>query len=516
MKPNKTNEKRGKVYLVGAGPGDPGLITVKGMECIKKADVVVIDYLANPMLQAMIRPDCELIYVGKKASSHTMEQRDINALLVKKGLAGNVVARLKGGDPFVFGRGGEEAMALVEAGVEFEVVPGVTSGVAAPAYAGIPVTTRRLSSSVTLVTGHEDPTKPESDVDWQFLASSPGTVCFYMGVKNLPKIAARLIEAGKSPDTPVALVRWGTHPEQEALTGTLNDIAEKAKEAGFNPPAITVVGEVVKLREHLTWFENKPLFGQTIVVTRARKQAGDLSAKLAELGAAVIECPTIEIGPPIEPEKLSDAAKNAGQYDWLVFTSVNGVDAFFDALRANGLDARALGKTRVCAIGPATLERLECRGIVADCMPEKYVAESVAEALLAIGSVEGKSFLLPRADIARSALPEMLAEYGATVDDIEAYSTITGDGGKGPVLKLLDEGKLDAVTFTSSSTARNFVKLFSEEIDRFKADVTFASIGPVTTKTATELGLDIDIEAGEYTIPGLISALREKFDVDNE
>jgi uroporphyrinogen III methyltransferase/synthase len=499
--------KRGIVFLVGAGPGDPGLITVRGAECLRRAEALVYDYLANPRLVDLAPPDCERIYVGKKAGAHTLKQEEINALLVAKCREGKRVVRLKGGDPFVFGRGGEEALALREAGCAFEVVPGVTAGVAAPAYAGIPVTHRGLTSTVTFVTGHEEPGKAESDIDWETLARGSGTLVFYMGVSNLRGIAARLIELGRRAETPVALIQWGTWLAQRTLTGTLVDIAEKAEAAAFKPPAVTVVGEVVSLRERLSWFETRPLFGRRIVVTRSRAQAGELSRKLEALGAEVIEFPVIRIASPEDPAPLETAVDRTaqGQYQWIVFTSVNGVDAFFETLRGRGLDARALHGARICAIGPATCARVGERGLCVDLMPSEYVAESVAESFARLGVPKGARFLLPRADIARSFLPKSLEGMGAIVDEVVAYRTVLdAPAGAEDLPEMLRDGAIDAVTFTSSSTVRNFAKIVGEDCLRGIGEkVLLASIGPETTKTLREFTSQAIRQAAQYTMDGL-------------
>jgi len=504
-----SDTKRGIVFLVGAGPGDPGLITVRGAECVRRAEALVYDYLANPRLVELAPPECERIYVGKKAGAHTLKQEEINALLVAKCREGKRVVRLKGGDPFVFGRGGEEALALREAGCAFEVVPGVTAGVAAPAYAGIPVTHRGLTSTVTFVTGHEEPGKAESDIDWEHLACGSGTLVFYMGVSNLRGIAARLIELGRRPDTPAALIRWGTWPAQQTLTGTLENIAERAEAAGFKPPAVTVVGEVVSLREQLSWFETRPLFGRRIVVTRSRAQAGELSRRLEALGAEVIEFPVIRIAPPEDPAPLEGAIGRIAEYQWIVFTSVNGVDAFFETLRRQGRDARVLHGARICAIGPATCARVREQGLSVDLMPAEYVAESVADTFARLGVSKGARFLLPRADIARSFLPKALEGMGAIVDEVVAYRTVLdAPAGAEDLPGMLRDGGIDAVTFTSSSTVRNFAKIVGEDCLRGIGEkVLLASIGPETTKTLREFTSQAIRQATEYTMDGLAELL---------
>lgn len=506
------------VYLIGAGPGDPGLMTIRGMECLAEADIVVYDYLANPRFLAAAREDAELIYVGKKGFSKHVTQDEINALLVEKAQedGGKTIARLKGGDPFIFGRGGEEALALKAVGVRFEVVPGISSGYAAPAYAGIPVTHRGMTTDVAFVTGHEDPTKETSDVNWEKLSTAVGTICFFMGIKNLPVISSKLIEFGRSPETPVALVRWGTTPRQETLVGTLADIADKAAKANFKAPAITIVGEVVNLREELSWFESKPLFGKTIVVTRSRAQASDLSMKLIDLGAEVLEFPTIRITDPESWKPVDEAVRNIEVYDWVVLTSVNGVDQFFSRLEEMDSDARSLAGCRVAAIGPATAARCMDRGIRPDYVPEEYRAEGVLEGFIERGVGEGSRVLLPRALEAREVLPDTLRERGAIVDVVPVYRTVQG-AGETSVVQRLAEGSVDCVTFTSSSTVKNFFALAEEglpegtKVADVMRDVLVASIGPITSDTAHELGLTVAVEAAEYTIPGLIQAVCDHY-----
>ncbi|MGR3294637.1 MAG: uroporphyrinogen-III C-methyltransferase, partial [Candidatus Bathyanammoxibius sp.] len=368
-----------KVYLVGSGPGDPGLITVRGAECIKKADIIIYDHLVSKELLKYAKEGAEIIYVGKEGSRHTLEQDQINDLIVKMVGQEKTVVRLKGGDPFVFGRGGEEAMCLVERGIVFEVVPGITAAIAAPAYAGIPVTHRDYTSTLGLITGHENPNKGGSALPWDKLSTAVGTICIYMGVKNLPYIVGELVKNGRPKETPVAIIRWGTTSRQETVVGTLEDIVEKSKD--ISPPAITVVGEVVKLREHLNWFETRPLYGRTVVVTRARDQASDFARELEELGATVIEFPTIKIAEPADISPLDEALKNLGSFHWVVFTSVNGVDAFFRRLSHLGMDARELKGVKICAIGPATADEVGRYMLKVDCQPSKYVAEAVLEEL---------------------------------------------------------------------------------------------------------------------------------------
>lgn len=502
----------GKVYLVGAGPGDPGLITVRGLECIRTADVIVYDYLAAPALLRHARCDAERIYVGKKGGDHTLSQDGINALILEKAKAGRVVARLKGGDPYVFGRGGEEAEVLVRAGVPFEVVPGVTSAVAAPAYAGIPLTHRDFTTSVAFVTGHESPDKEESSIPWDSLAKGIGTVVFFMGVKNLPFIVKNLTDRGKPPETPVALVRWGTTPRQEVVSGTLADIVEKVRAAGLKAPAITVVGGVVSLRDTLRWFDTRPLMGKRIVVTRARHQASDLVRRLEDMGAECLECPTIDIRPPESWDEVDAAIGRLETYDWIVFTSVNGVHFFFQRLFALGRDVRALHRIKTAAIGPATAEALRDYGLFSDIVPASYHAESVVESF-ANEDVAGKRILLPRAGEARPVLPVELGKMGAVVDEVTVYRTVQVRDHADDLLAALKAGEVDMVTFTSSSTARNFRDLLPPDADlnELLRDVTVASIGPITTDTALSLGFRVDLTATEFTIPGLCAAIETHY-----
>ncbi len=503
--------KKGTVYLVGAGPGDPGLITVKAVECLKQADVVIYDFLATPKLLKYAREGAEIIYVGKKGGEHTLPQDKINELIAAKAKEGNMVVRLKGGDPFIFGRGGEEAEVLVQQGIPFEIVPGVTSAIAAPAYAGIPLTHRRYNTSVAFITGHEDPTKDESTIDWSKLATAVGTLVFLMGIKNLPTITENLIANGRDPKTPVALVRWGTTSQQVTVTGTLETIVAEVEAAKLKPPAIIVVGEVAKLRDTLNWFEKRPLLGKTVVVTRARAQASDLVDRLSDLGADCLECPAIKVVPLEDWSPLDEAIDNLGTYDWLVFTSVNGVSFFFERLFERGKDVRALRDVRTAAIGPATAKRIGDFGLTSDIVPETYQAESVVEAF-AKESMEGKRVLLPRAKEARPVLPVELAKMGALVDEIATYETEQASENVDMLIERLEEGSIDMVTFTSSSTVKNFKSLLpGEKFESLIRGVTVASIGPITTDTAKELGFKVNITATDFTIPGLCQAILQYY-----
>ncbi|MGD8963382.1 MAG: uroporphyrinogen-III C-methyltransferase [Desulfobacterales bacterium] len=505
---------KAKVYLVGAGPGDPGLITVKGKECIKKADVIIYDYLATPALLKYAAQSAELIYVGKKGGDHTLSQDEINRLLEDKAKSGGIITRLKGGDPFIFGRGGEEAEILIKAGIPFEVVPGVTSAIAAAAYAGIPLTHRELTSTLAFVTGHEDPTKEETSINWSSLASGIGTLVFFMGVKNLPNITARLIAHGKSADTPVALIRWGTTSRQKTVTGTLATIADKARAAGLKAPAIIVIGDVVDLRQSLKWFEDRQLLGKRIVVTRARQQASDLVNLLTDLGAECLEYPTIEIIPPNNPRPLKQAVANLSAYDWIVFTSVNGIGFFFEQLFAAGKDARALGRLKTAAIGPATAARLLEFGVTSDIVPETYRAESVVAAFKK-EKLNNKKILLPRAKEARPILPQKLNKMGARVDEIPAYETLKTVENTADLVQQLKDKRVDMITFTSSSTVKNFKALLpAKDFAALIQGIAIASIGPITSDTAKKLGFDVHITAESYTIPGLVNAILRYYQND--
>ncbi|HPU35566.1 MAG TPA: uroporphyrinogen-III C-methyltransferase [Bacillota bacterium] len=502
---------KGIVYLVGAGPGNPGLITVKGAELLRKADVIVYDRLAGHRLMSLARPGAEVIYVGKSPDCHTLKQAEINSLLIAKAREGKLVVRLKGGDPFVFGRGGEEAEALVEAGIEFEVVPGVTSAIAVPAYAGIPVTHRSFTSTLAVITGNEDPTKKNPDIAWDKIATGAGTLVFLMGMANLPAIVRRLVENGRSPQTPVALVRQGAGPEQQTLTGTLEDICEKAKNAEFKNPAVIIVGDVVYLREKLNWFEKKPLFGKRVLVTRSREQASALSAAIEEAGGEALEFPVIRVVEPEDYGPLDRAINNLKTFDWVIFTSVNGVQAFFRRLRHLRKDIRELYRARLCAIGPKTGEALENYGLLVETVPEKYRAEEIIEALR--DRIEaGTKILLPRADIARKVLPEALRQVGAEVTEVTAYRTVAGDGDSSRIREMLARGEIHLVTFTSSSTVRNLVNMLNApDLQTLLKNVVVACIGPITAGTARELGLKVDVVAKEYTIEGLVRSLLEYY-----
>ncbi len=501
----------GKVYLIGAGPGDPGLITVKGLECVKKADVIIYDYLANERILDHRRPDAELIYVGKQGSRHTLPQNEINSLIVKKAKEGKIVARLKGGDPFIFGRGGEEAEELVDTGIPFEVVPGVTAATAVPTYAGIPLTHREHTASVAFVTGHEDPTKEESKVHWDRIATGIGTLVFFMGMKNLQNIVDNLVLHGRNPDTPVALIQWGTRTDQRVVTGTLSDIVIKVKEAKLGPPAIIVVGEVVRLRQKLNWYESKPLFGKRVVVTRSRGQASVFAEMLIDRGATTIEFPTIDVVPPSNWAELDNAIDAIESYQWVIFTSANAVRFFFERLKNRGKDIRLLKGVSICAVGPKTAESIEQYGLRADLIPSEFKAEGVLAALGGV-NLKGQKFLIPRAKVAREIIADKLRELGAEVTVATAYENVKPTSDVERIRKLFQEKKIAAVTFTSSSTVHNFVEILGQKEYKSLLDgVTIACIGPVTAKTAEEFGMKIDIMPKEYTLPAFVDAIVEFF-----
>lgn len=505
---NRVRHTGGKVYLVGAGPGDPGLLTVRGKECLEQADVVLYDYLANPALLSYAPEQAEQVYVGRRGKGAYPAQETINRLLIEQARAQKVVVRLKGGDPFVFGRGGEEAEALAAAGVEFEVVPGVTAAVAVPAYAGIPVTHRTLASTLTIVTGHEDPEKPSTALDWTRLAGSQGTLVFLMGMKNLPTITTRLMSEGLTPSTPVAITRWGTRVSQHTVVGTLADIVQKADAARLEPPTVIVVGEVVRLRPTLNWFERRPLFGKRVLMTRAKEQAGELAALLTGYGAEAIEAPTIMIVPPFDWAPVDQAISRIETYHWIIFTSVNGVARFMTRLWETGFDSRCLGGRQLCCIGPRTAEELEKFGVKADVIPTDYQAEGVLEALEQ-RDLKKVRILIPRAEVARELLPGELRARGAHVDVVPVYRTVIPDPNDGGLRQQLMDHRIQVVTFTSSSTVKNFVTMLGgvDAVRVLVRSVTIACIGPITAKTAEEHGLTVSIMPKENTIPALVDAI---------
>jgi uroporphyrinogen III methyltransferase/synthase len=500
----------GTVFLVGAGPGDPGLLTRRGYELMRRAGAVVYDYLVDPTLLGDCSRDCRLVYVGKMAGQHTMKQEEINSLLVQLAKEHEIIVRLKGGDPFVFGRGGEEALELVKSGVPFEIVPGVTSGIAAPAYAGVPLTHRGLATSAMLVTGHEDPTKESRDEDWLALAPTRATLAFYMGVRNIRPIAHKLIEHGRAGQTPVVLVRWGTTPRQETLGGTLETIAAKAEAADFQPPAILVVGEVADLRNQLRWFDNRPLSGRRIVVTRSRDQRSELSTALADLGADVCELPTIEIQPVEDHGELDRAIERMDLYGWLMLTSQNAVSAFFDRLEQCGFDARFLSSTQCAVVGEATAEVLALQGIRADLIPKRHTAEGLLEMIDERGiDLSRVKILFPCSNLSRQLLPDGLRERGAEVDRVVAYQTVEPKYTDEQIIEALSPVP-DLVTFTSSSTVSNLLSILGKAGKRdLISDLAAASIGPITSETAREAGFAVRVESSEPTIDAFIRSIAE-------
>lgn len=503
------------VSLVGAGPGDPGLLTLRGRDVLATAQVIIYDALANPAILAHASPEAELIYVGKVADKHALPQDEINKLLVEKARAngGQKVARLKGGDPYIFGRGGEEAEYLQAAGVPFEVVPGVTSAIAAPAYAGIPLTHREYASSVSLITGHENPEKSASALNWDAFAKSGSTLVFLMGMRNLDAITARLLAAGMDPATPAALIYRGATPRQRVLVADLQSLARQGAEQKFSNPAIIVIGRVVTLREQLDWYSRKPLLGRRVVVTRAREQASELARQLEELGAEVIQSPAIAIADPESFAALDEAIAHLGDYHWLIFTSVNGVKYFWQRLNLAGGDSRSIGRAKVAAIGPATGQALAERGIIADLVPGSYVAESVAAELIARegGDLAGIRILLPRAAKARPILPDELARAGAIVDVVDAYMTKAATGEGDTVRARIESGEIDCVTFGSSSTVDNFLKIAPPELLKAHPEICLAAIGPITARTLAGHGLQATLTPAEYAIPALTRAIADFF-----
>ncbi len=500
--PPPPTKRPGIVYLVGAGPGDPGLLTIKAKECIEAADVLIYDYLSNPEFLRMSKPGAERIYAGKKAKDHTLTQDQINALIVAKAKEGKVVTRLKGGDPVLFGRGAEEAAELAAAGVAYEIVPGVSSALAGPIYAGIPVTHRSHASQLTIFTGHEDPNKPESSLDYAQLAKTPGTKVMLMGVERMMAITAELIAHGASPDTPVGLVRWATRGNQQTLTGTLATIAQQVTDTGFQAPAVCVIGDVVKEREHINWFEKRPLFGKRIVVTRTRHQAGGLTKQLAQLGADVIELPTIRIDEPNDMLGFGEMVQDCHKYDWIIFSSPNGVDAFFTMFYKLYTDARSIGGARIACIGPGTADKVKQYHLAVDLMPKKFVAESLVEAFKE-HNIENQTLLWVRAEEARDVIALGLSKQGAIIDEALAYRTIPEREDNASAIARMQTEGADIITFTSASTVECFFALGLA----LPKDIKIASIGPVTTEALRKQGLRPHVEAKDYSIPGLVEAV---------
>ena len=498
-------KKTGVCYLVGAGPGDVGLATLRAKECIEEADVLIYDYLSNPEMLRWAKRDAELIYAGKKAKDHTLTQDEINALLVEKVKEGKIVTRLKGGDPMIFGRGGEEAEDLVNEGLAFEIVPGISSTIGGPAYAGIPVTHRACNAQLTIFTGHEDPTKEESSIDYAAIGKTPGTRVMLMGVGRLGKITEAMLDGGVAPEEPVALIRWATTGQQKTLVGTVGDIAEKVLTTGFKAPAVAVFGEVVRYHDKINWFENRPLFGKRIVVTRTRKQAGELNRRLRLLGADVYELPTIRIDPPKDMLGFGELVRDAHTYDWLIFTSPNAVEAFFEVFYKVYQDARSIGGVRIAVVGPGTAKKLKEFHMAVDLMPEVHVAEALVEAFKKEGSVEHQKMLWVRAETTREVVGEELNKMGAILDEAIAYRTVKEtEDVSGARARFESEGA-DLITFTSASTVDCFMDLGLP----IPKDLKVASIGPITTESVERNGLEVDIDAEEHSIPGLVDAIVE-------
>ena len=498
----------GIVYLVGAGPGDPSLLTLRAAELIESADVVVIDALVSPEILARIPRDAEVIDAGKRASAHTLTQDRTNALLVEKGREGKRVVRLKGGDPFIFGRGGEEAEELRRNGVPFEIVPGISSAIAGPAYAGIPVTHRSHATSVTFITGHESDNS--TGIPWSSLAASRGTIVFLMGMANLPEITSRLVTEGLSSETPVAVISRATTPHQRTVTGTLETIAGNVAEAGLPTPALIVVGDVVSVRESIAWFETKPLFGRSIVVTRAREQASGLKRLLEEAGARVIQFPTIETAPPASFESLDKVIDSIGSYDWLIFTSVNGVRSFFQRLAGRHLDARSLSRAKIAAVGKVTADLLASYGIIADLVPDRF--QSVALLPLLPQDFRGMRAAVVRAAEGREEVIDEIRARGGEVDLAVAYETRAVPHQQAELDAMLGNGSIDCVTFTSASTVEHFFGMLTDEQRAtLGTSATLASIGPTTSAALRKLGVEPDLESEEASVPALVETVVRHF-----
>ena len=496
------SSKPGKVFLTGAGPGDPGLLTRKAARAIASCDVLVYDYLAAAPIVDLAAPSCEKIYAGKKAGDHSMPQEAITALLVRLARAGKTVVRLKGGDPYVFGRGGEEAQELHRAGIPFEVIPGITSAIAAPAYAGIPITHRDANTSFVVATGHEDPAKAASSIDWEKLANPHQTIVFLMAMGNLAGIVAELRKHGLDAQTPVAIVREGTRPAQQTLTGTLAGIVADVERAGIGAPAIVVIGKVAGMREEMRWFDRSPLFGKRVLITRPLAAAREFAERLWELGAEPIVAPTIRIVDPDDATAAADAVLRAHTYAWIAFTSRNGVERFFSALRAHGFDARRLGGVKLAAIGPKTAAALEAERVRADCLPEKFISEAIAAALLE-RTVEGDRVLLYRAQEARDVVPDLLRARGRFVDVVAAYKTEHAADDA----FAAQAARADIITFTSASAVAGFCAALGRGAAAVAAGKLLACIGPVTAAAARDAGLRVDAVAQEFTVDGLLAAL---------
>jgi len=520
---------RGKVYIVGAGPGDIGLLTIKGLKALQKAEVVVYDFHLNAQILNYINHDAIFIYAGKRGGLHSMSQEEINQTLIRNAGEGKIVCRLKGGDPFVFGRGGEEAEALAREGIEFEVIPGISSAIAAPAYAGIPLTHRLYSSSFAVVPGYEDPAKGESTINWEKLSTGVGTIVFLMTIRNITTVCRRLIENGRSPDTPVAVIRWGTRADQTTIVSDLKAIADEVKEKDIRPPAVMVVGEVVKLRESLKWFEKKPFFGQRILVTR--EHSGGFEP-LESLGAEIIEFPTINIVPPSDFTELDEAIGRIETYDWLIFTSANGVNFFFQRFFDRDRDIRDLKGIRICAVGTKTASEIKKYGIKVDLVPDEFNAEGLISAIVqksggaearkytAEGEISGPPnfqpnilkglrFLLPRAEVGREVLPERIRELGGVIEVVTTYRTVKPESHGKRLRRFLKEGKITIATFTSAATFNNFLSIVGDNATDLLSDVVIAVIGPVTKRAVEKTGLKVEIMPEKATIEAMVDKIIE-------
>ncbi|KJR40609.1 uroporphyrinogen-III C-methyltransferase [Candidatus Magnetoovum chiemensis] len=508
MKSINSSKVYGKVYIVGAGPGDIGLLTLKGLSCLKRSEVVVYDFHLNAQILNLINHDAEFIYAGKRGGHHDMTQDDINAALVAKAKEGKIVCRLKGGDPFVFGRGGEEAQVLVQHGIDFEIVPGISSAIAVPAYAGIPLTHRKLSSSFAVITGNEDVTKENSAINWNAIAKSFDTLVFLMGVKNIESITGKLLENGKPENTPAALIRWGTRADQVTITSTLKDISSVVKEEHIRPPAVMVVGEVVKLRDELNWYEKKPLFGHRIIITR---RYSDEYAILEELGAEILEFPTIETVAPDSYAELDRCIEEIETYNWLILTSINSVNCFFKRLMIRNRDIRDLKGIKICAIGPKSAEAVISRGIRIDLVPDEFNAEGLLDAFIKYygskDTIKGIKILLPRAKEAREVFPDRITELGAIIHTPPAYRTINPVVHSKRLERFLKDRKVSVATFTSASTFNNLRETLGDNGVKLLKRSAIAAIGPVTAKAIEKAGLSVDIIPKKATINDMVEAI---------
>lgn len=501
----------GKVYLIGVGPGDPGLLGRKAKKVITAADVILYDALVDHRVLGLVRKDTEHVFVGKRGGKPSPRQEEINRLLVKKAREGKIIARVKGGDPFVLGRGAEEALYLSRKRVDFEVIPGVTSAIAAPAYAGIPLTHRDLASSFTVVTGQEDPGKIKSGINWEALAASKGTLVFLMGMNRLGDIIRKLSASGLSPQTPVGIVENGTYPSQRTVTGTLSNIAERARKENIKPPAAIVVGKVVRLRDKLNWFERKPLFGKKIIITRTREQASSLAAELSAAGAEVIEFPTIEVVAPSRTGRLDRALRSASQFEWLVFTSPNGVRGFFQRMFAIGHDVRVLGGIKIAVVGPATADELGHYGLTADRMPREYYTYQIPRAI-GMKNITGKRILLARSDISDPTLFRALKKAGGDVEEVICYRTVKPRRPDPKAKSIVARGEFDGITFTSSSTVENFFAILGrEKARRTISGKMVASIGKVTSLALEQNNIRVAIQARRPTVSELAQAIVKHF-----